>query len=165
MAGYGRFLAMVRRIISGVVVFMLALLVIIVLTAVFFRYVLNDSITWSSEVARYMCIWVGFLSASLIVANRGHLGLEFVVKKMPEPATRLIRLISDSAILAFLAVILYQGIKLAIFQLEQNSPSLEISMFWPYASVPVFACLMALEFIHLVCLDINDLKRSGSEGK
>ena len=146
-----------------VVVIMLAVLVVIVLAAVFFRYVLNDSLTWSAEVARYMCIWIGFLSASLIVANRGHIGLEFVVKKLPGPMIRIIRLVSDSAILVFLGVILYQGITLAVVQLEQNSPSLEISMFWPYLSVPVFALLMGLEFAHLVALDIGEIGRAGSE--
>lgn len=160
MAGYDRFLERVRKIISGMVIVMLAVLVVIVLVAVFYRYVLSDSITWSAEVARYMCVWIGFLSASLIMNSRGHIGLEYFVNRLPDSTKRLVLFVSDLSILVFLVVVFYQGIKMTIFQLDQHSPSLQISMIWPYASVPVAACFMSLEMISLVINDFSGLKRS-----
>jgi TRAP-type transport system small permease protein len=163
MKSYGQLLKIVRKITGGLVIVMLAVLVVVVLAAVFYRYVLSDSITWSAEVARYVCVWIGFLAASLIMNDRGHIGLEFFVNKLPRSLNRFAILLSDVAILVFLIIVIYQGIMLAVFQMDQFSPTLQVPMTWPYASVPVSACLMALEILYLIFTDISDLRRSDSE--
>ena len=163
MNSYGQILKVVRKITGGLVIVLLVVLVIVVLAAVFYRYVLSDSITWSAEVARYVCVWIGFLSASLIMYDRGHIGLEFFVKMLPRSLNRFAILLSDVAILAFLVIVMYQGVLLAVFQMDQFSPALQIPMTWPYASVPVSACLMTLEILYLIFTDISDLRRSDSE--
>ena len=163
MNSFSRILKGVRSITGVLVIILLVVLVVVVLAAVFYRYVLSDSITWSAEVARYACVWIGFLSASLIMNDRGHIGLEFFVNMLPRSLNRFAALLSDVAILAFLVIVIYQGIMLTVFQLDQFSPALQISMAWPYASVPVSACLMALEIVYLIITDISDLRRSDSE--
>lgn len=162
MNSYGQMLKVVRKITGGLVIVLLAVLVVVVLAAVFYRYVLSDSLTWSAEVARYICVWIGFLSAALIVNDRGHIGLEFFVKKLPRSLHLFAILLSDAAILVFLIIVMYQGVLLAVFQMDQFSPTLQVPMTWPYASVPVSACLMALEFFYLIITDISDLRRSDS---
>ena len=160
MKTYEKIIDYLNKATGAVVIVMLAILVVIVLLAVFYRYVLNDSITWSAEVARYMCIWVGFLSASLVLNERGHIGLEFFIHKAPEAYQNIVRCICDAAVLVFLVIIVVLGVQLSIFQLSQHSPSLRISMIWPYASVPVAAFLMSLQAVLLIMKDLKGTKEA-----
>lgn len=155
MEAYAGFLRVLSRITSLVVMAMLSVLVVIVLLAVFFRYVLNDSLTWSSEVARYMCIWIGFLGASLTLRERGHIGLEFFIQRMGEEGRRFVSLGCYLLVLAFLVVVTVLGFEMALAQVEQESSALEISMLWPYLSVPVGAVLMALQAVELIAADLK----------
>jgi TRAP-type transport system small permease protein len=148
-------LSKVNEVVSWVVRIALAILVIIILASIFYRYVLSDSLMWSGEVGRYLCIWIGFLSASAAIRERMHIGLEVVVQKAPPRFRWSMRLISDAAVMIFLVVVAVLGFKLALAQVKQTSPALMISMFWAYLSVPVSAVLMALQCVYLI---INDLK-------
>jgi len=155
MEAYAGFLRVLNRITGLVVMIMLSLLVVIVILAVFFRYVLNDSLTWSAEVARYMCIWIGFLAASLTLRERGHIGLEFFVQRVAGERRRYVSLGCYLLVFFFLVAVAVLGFELALFQLDQRSSALEMSMFWPYLSVPVAAVLMALQTVALMAEDLK----------
>lgn len=42
---------------------LLAAMVVMVIAQVFFRYVLNDSLGWTEELAKYLMVWVACLVA------------------------------------------------------------------------------------------------------
>ena len=44
-------------------VFAIAVMVIVILTQVFFRYVLNNALPWPDEAARFMMLWLTGLRA------------------------------------------------------------------------------------------------------
>jgi TRAP-type C4-dicarboxylate transport system permease small subunit len=150
-----RFLDRLNRVVGWVVSATLGVLVFLVLTAVFYRYVLSSSLSWSGEVARYLCIWIGFLSASIALRGRMHIGLEFVTMMAPPRLRWWLRLVTDTLILAFLVVVTVLGFGLAFAQTRQTSPALMIPMVYPYLSVPVSTTLMALQALHLI---VGDLK-------
>ena len=54
----------------GAAVALLAVTVVIVVLQVFFRYVLNSSLSWSEEAARYLFIWAALLGFSSCVEAR-----------------------------------------------------------------------------------------------
>lgn len=135
---------------------MLTILVIVVLIAVFFRYVLGDSLPWSEEVARYLCIWVGFIGASVALSRRVHIGVEFFVDRLRPELKRQIKLAAEFVMLGLLLFITYFGIELVIFQIPQRSSALLISMAWPYASVPAGTLLMIVQCLTLI---LEDWKR------
>ena len=56
-------------------IFQLAVSVCVIFVQVFFRYVLNDSLSWSEELARYLYIWQGWLGISLIERKRKHVSI------------------------------------------------------------------------------------------
>ena len=55
----------------------------IVAVQVFFRYVLNHSLFWSEELARYLLVWLTFLGASVAYYRGAHPGIDFFYVKMP----------------------------------------------------------------------------------
>jgi TRAP-type C4-dicarboxylate transport system permease small subunit len=110
---------------------------------VFNRYVLDYVLGWEEEVSRYLMIWSSFLAASYALWQGEQLGMEFVVKLLPERWRRAVRILGHLLCIAFLAVIAYQGfVWMLPQQLDQVSPSLGITMAIPYAAIPVSAVMM-----------------------
>jgi len=139
--------------VSRVAICLLSILVLVVLIAVFFRYVLGNSLPWSEEVGRYLSVWVGFLGASVALSKRIHIGVDYFVDRLPRKQRRLLKLISETTILILLGIISFYGIELVVFQIPQKSPALLISMFWPYLSVPVGTLLMMIQGLSLLIED------------
>ena len=54
---------------------LLALMSIIIVVQVFFRYVLQNSLQWSEEIARYMFIWLIYIGISYGVKTDKHQGV------------------------------------------------------------------------------------------
>lgn len=65
-----------------VLVIFAALLVIVALQF-FTRYVLNDSLGWTEEIARYFLIMLGFVGAIICVRKDSHIRLEFLYHYLP----------------------------------------------------------------------------------
>ena len=63
-----------------------------VLVGVFFRYVLNDSLNWTEEVAIMSAIWVAFLVAPWAYRNGGHVAIEMIVSALPLLLLRVCRI-------------------------------------------------------------------------
>jgi TRAP-type C4-dicarboxylate transport system permease small subunit len=139
--------------VAWVAMSLLTILVGVVLVAVFFRYVLGNSLPWSEEVARYLCVWVGFIGASVALNRRVHIGVEFFVDRLQPEFKRRVKLAVDCVILGLLLFITYFGVELVFFQIPQRSSALLISMAWPYASVPVGTSLMVVQCLNLILED------------
>lgn len=135
---------------------------IIVGTNVFSRYVLNNSLGWADELARFIFIWVSFLGAVLAYAHNEHIGLDFIIDKLPSEKIKLaFRLISDLGILLVLSFLAYYGWTVAIAA-TNVSPALYIPMKIIYMVIPVSAVLMVLinisKFIQHAAQLKNELK-------
>ncbi len=62
---------------------LLAVMVVLVFGNVVLRYGFNSGITLSEEVSRWMFIWLTFLGAVIALKERGHLGVDMLVGKLP----------------------------------------------------------------------------------
>ena len=145
----------VNRLANGQVKFCKSMLVglglsmaVLILVQVFFRYVVDQSISWSEEAARYMMIWMGCLGAVVALRQGRHIGVRVFVERMPTRAYRdFIEPLVQLTVGAFLAILFWQGVKLAVFNHDQMSPALELPMLIPYAAVPVGALMMIIDIV------------------
>ncbi len=137
-----------------IVLFFIALLsvplVMIVLYAVFMRYVLNSAPTWSEEIARYLMVWMSLMAISAAMRRGQHIGLTFVIEKTGPRLRKFIDLLAYALILLFFVVLLVKGIDMTIFVAPQRSPSVNIPMWIPYLSVPVAGFLMVIQTLTLI---------------
>ncbi|OGB93703.1 MAG: hypothetical protein A2Z31_02660 [candidate division NC10 bacterium RBG_16_65_8] len=132
-----------NRLLYWLIVIQVGAIAAMVNLQVFNRYVLDYVLGWEEEVSRYLMIWSAFLAASYALWQGEQLGMEFVVKLLPERARKAVRILTNVLCIAFLAVIAYQGfVWMMPQQLDQISPSLGITMAIPYAAIPVSAVLM-----------------------
>lgn len=68
----------------------------------FTRYVLNDSASWTEEIARYLLIGVVFIGAAVGVRRNNHIQVDFVYRFLPKPAARAMATVVDIVRVVFL---------------------------------------------------------------
>ena len=67
----------------------------------FTRYVLNDSASWTEEIARYLLIATVFTGAAIGVAKNNHIQVDFFYRFMPKVLSRPMALLVDVVRIAF----------------------------------------------------------------
>lgn len=67
----------------------------------FTRYVLNNSASWTEEIARYLLIATVFTGAAIGVAKNNHIQVDFFYRFMPVALSRAMALFVDAVRIAF----------------------------------------------------------------
>jgi TRAP-type C4-dicarboxylate transport system permease small subunit len=68
----------------------------------FTRYVLNDSLAWTEEIAIYALVIVVFLGSSICVRLSRHIQVDFLYRYLPHAAGRVLSTVIDAIRIAFL---------------------------------------------------------------
>ena len=68
----------------------------------FTRYALNDSASWTEEIARYLLICTVFIGATIGVRKNNHIQVDFLYRILPGPLMRVMSILVDIARTAFL---------------------------------------------------------------
>ncbi len=134
----------------------LAVLVVDVWAGVFGRYVFELPITWAEELARYLMIWAALLAVSCGVARREHVAVTEVLNRLSAANRRRLCLAIDVLAFAFFAFIGYFGIGMTQDGATQFASIFEMTMWIPFASVPVSSALVCAQ---LVLVAIRDFSR------
>jgi TRAP-type C4-dicarboxylate transport system permease small subunit len=132
----------------------------VVVAGVFARYVMQNPMIWTEEIARMAMIWCAYLAMSIAVRRRGHLGVTFFVQKLPLLLQRVVKLFTDSVIALFLVVLIVNGVKIVIAAKIQIEPATGISMSYPFIIVPLSGILMLIQ--HSIVM-LGDLLRWRTE--
>ena len=106
------------------------------------RYVFSYPFDWPEELARYLFIWVALLGAALALKRGAHFSIDALVKILPARWRRIVPLLIQAALGVFTLVVSVKGFQLAMRVGEQFSSGMEISMTYPYLSVPVSFAVM-----------------------
>jgi TRAP-type C4-dicarboxylate transport system permease small subunit len=105
------------------------------------RFVLSQPSTWTEEAMRRLLIWCVMLGV-VVAFRRGALVSVDLMLRLSKGAWRqLVRAVITVSSLTFLGVLLWFGIDLAWRVRFQTFASMEISMAWAYAALPVGAGL------------------------
>ena len=115
----------------------------VVLLGVLFRYVLMVPLPWSEELARYLMVWGASLGASVAFREGSHIAVTMLVDKLHGIYGEIILKFTQIIVFIFMAIVMVEGFILAVNVSNQESPAMEISMTWPYLSIPI-GCLFIL---------------------
>lgn len=117
-------------------------LVAVTFSQVLFRYVLQTSLAWSEELARFFLMWLGSLSAAYAFKTGSHFALRFAVDRLaPRPRKQLERLVT-ALVAALLAVFAWQALQFTLEVRTMVAPATGMSMAIPYSSAFVGSLLM-----------------------
>jgi TRAP-type transport system small permease protein len=75
----------------------------VVFTQFFTRYFLNNSASWTEEIARYLLIGVVFVGASIGVAKNNHIQVDLLYRYVPAKLGRALATAVDAIRIAFFA--------------------------------------------------------------
>lgn len=133
---------------TNILVFIfLAVMVLNTAVSVFYRYILNDAISWSEEASRYLMIWLGFFGMSIATRDRAHVGITFLVNALPASARRVFEYVVDLIVLALLVLLFVLSIRQIYASQGQTTAALLLPMAIPYASVTAGTFLMLLQAV------------------
>jgi TRAP-type transport system small permease protein len=120
----------------GVIGGLMAAIVVLTLAQVIWRYILDDPLQWSEEVARYCFVWVTLLGASaLLRVSDGHPRIDTLWHLGGRHVRSALDLFSRAMVILCSAAIAFGGLRMMQLNWEQRSPSLEIPMAWIYLSM------------------------------
>ena len=135
-----------RRLVDWVevwTVLLLVLMVLLVSLGVFYRYVLNASLSWYDEFASFLLVWLTFYGAVVASYRRRHIGFEIVVDRFTPSTRKIIELVAESCVLGFQAVLFYHGWQLMQRMGDETTVSLVwVRMRWIYSVLPITGGLM-----------------------
>lgn len=120
------------------------LLVLIVLVAVqfFTRYVLNDSIGWTEEIARYFLIALGFVGSVSCVRKGKHIYLEFFYRYIPKDKIKALAISAETICTLFYGAFALMTIGLADKTSAQSMVSIDLPKSIVYYVVVLAAIAM-----------------------
>jgi TRAP-type C4-dicarboxylate transport system permease small subunit len=144
------------RLLNLVLFLLMAAMVVVISAQVWYRFILNDPLSWSEELGRYMFVWISFIGAAVGIRFRVHLGIDLLEKMVPAQTYRYLAVFVNLIIQVFLALVVYQGFDILNVVKFQTSASMGISMTYPYAAVPVGALLMLINSLRLSWIILNE---------
>ncbi len=132
------------RLLELLVVVALVAMVIMVFGNVVLRYGFNSGITISDEMSRYCFIWLTYIGAMIAMREKGHLGVDTLVKHLPVGGKKACLFLSESLMLWCNGLFLLGTWKMHELQVSNISPVVGISMIWIYGIGYVVAIVMGL---------------------
>jgi C4-dicarboxylate transporter, DctQ subunit len=124
---------------------LLAAVVVIVLLQVFGRYILQISLSWPEELARYVLVWLTIFGVAAAAAARSQIVVDTLLELVPTPVRRVLEGLAALAGLVAATLLVWTSRPLIFGPAGRStSPATGIPSFWIYLAVPVGGVLLGL---------------------
>ena len=147
-----RYLRVINRAVAGTALAvgggLVTTIAAVVAAGVFWRYVLNNSLAWTEEVARYLLIWLAAVGSIVAMHRREHVAITILPDALSGRAGRAVRCAIAVIIVVTCLLMTYFGWILAWNAWGQTASSFRMPLFFATAAIPVATTgftLMAIE--------------------
>lgn len=136
-------------------------MLVLVTAQVFFRYVLQVSVPWTEEAARWFYAWQIFLGSAIAAKQGLHLRATFLLERFPPRLRASLDFVISLAGLAFLAGIIWGSLLMmrAVYPVEAGSFPVRTS--YLYLAIPVSLLIMLSLTAKEAIRDFQTLLRRG----
>jgi len=149
-----------------VAIALVAAIAIIVALGVFYRYVLNDALSWYEDISKFLMVWLAFIGAPLGFRHGAHVAVE-LLPPLPALIKRAIRVLVWIIVVTLMASLTYYGWWFSWNGRTQVALTAgDISMFWIFVCMPIGAAVMtvvALEYLLCVVLGVAEPAAADAE--
>lgn len=141
----------------------LAGMVIIIILQVFQRYILQHSLDWPEELARYLFIFAVYVGSSYATSEKRHLEVTIVRTVFGEKIGRYFTILAYLITIVFCGIMFFWGLMMTQFVSDSNqvAPALQFPMWMAYCCIPLGFFLMTIRTI-IVLKDIVMKKGTAS---
>lgn len=117
-------------------------LALIVFLQFFTRYVMNDSLSWTEEIARYGLMWLVFIGGAVVTRKNSHIAVELLSNVMkPSPLRTALLAGVDIVKLVFMGLLAWFSVTIIERMHYQRMTVFDLPMSWVYGGVLV-GCFM-----------------------
>jgi TRAP-type C4-dicarboxylate transport system permease small subunit len=116
----------------------------IVFLQFFTRYILNDSLAWTEEIARYGLMWLAFIGGAVVTRRKTHIAVELLGNLMKPGLLRTILFAAvDFVTLGFMGLLAYFSVLITERMEFQRMTVIDLPMSIVYGGVAL-GCFMML---------------------
>lgn len=105
--------------------------------AVFCRYVLNDSLSWSEELSRYGLVYATFIGTALAARRGTHIRVTVLEHVLPARWRRVLHFLQEALTLAFVLVIAILAVRISGILHNTRSAAMLLPMSYVYAAIVI----------------------------
>ncbi|MFI5022387.1 MAG: TRAP transporter large permease subunit [Alphaproteobacteria bacterium] len=145
VACFLRFDSALARAVEGVLLLGITALTAVLLAQVISRYVVNLSLSWSEELARYLMVWLAFLGASLGIRSDSHYGIAVLLDRVGPRLRAWLLAVRNGSVILFFGFMIVEGVVSVQLSAGERSAALSLPMAYVYA---VFAVAGAVTICH-----------------
>lgn len=132
-------------VIKALVVALFMIMVVVVFSQVFTRYLTNNSLVWSEEVARFSMIWMVFLASIITFNTNDHIIVDALITFLKNKPRAVLLIISKIMVLIYSTFIVIGATQFLPIVAIQKSAVLEVTMSFVYSVIPIsMACIGVL---------------------
>lgn len=131
-------------IVEGVAAVLLAIEVVVLFAGVIARYVFQHPFVWTDEFDSMLFLWLGMLGAVVALRRSQHMRMTTFAALLPPLVQSWLTGLTAAVILAFLILLLPSSFADVGTEAAVISPTLQISMVWRAAAMPVGIVLLIL---------------------
>jgi TRAP-type C4-dicarboxylate transport system permease small subunit len=128
---------------------------VIVTLEVFCRYLLNHSLFWAEELARYILVWLTFLGATAAYWRKAHPGIDILTAKMGPRLYRANAVLVHSLSLSLFLVMVYYGINFSYFVRLQITPALSLPKWIIFAIIPISGTIFVCHCFYFLLKELT----------
>jgi TRAP-type C4-dicarboxylate transport system permease small subunit len=117
----------------------IAVMTILVIAQVVLRYVFNDPLDWSEEMARILFIYLAFIGIGAAYGRRRHMAIDAVVILLPPGIRRVVECTVVGIASTFLVAVIMLTARsmLELHRMDVTTPALEYPMPFVYLVIPL----------------------------
>lgn len=117
-------------------------LAVVVAAGVFYRYALNNALSWTDEVGGLLLVWITYLGAVVALDRGAHMDMDLLAGRIHGRARTALRALVDIALGILLIVVVVNGWSIATRLMGQTMVSLPIPRGAVQSVMPISAVLM-----------------------
>ncbi len=125
----------------------------------FTRYVMNSSLAWTEEIARYLLIAVGFVGSIMCVRKNSHIMVEFLYRFIPATFGRILVHFIDLGRIGFFGILSW-----ICFRLAGKTLQMMVSIDFPKSAMyyMISVCFVGMT-IRSVQVALRHVRQGGSK--
>jgi TRAP-type C4-dicarboxylate transport system permease small subunit len=134
--GLGAFNFHIARTAKYLAGLLLALMVVMILAQVFFRYALNDSLTWTEELSKFAMVWIACLVSPYAYREHLNVSIEMFHDALPALPKRIAEIIITLLVMLISAIFFMQSMSFVAGGTTITAASVPIKLWIFYLCMP-----------------------------
>ncbi len=127
-----------------------AVIALLVVAAVGFRYVLHDPLTWSQEFIVGLFTWLIFIGAAAAIRSRMHIRIDALGAVFARPSWSFMNWVGVVVGTLIVAALLWAGLLNASDIRGVQTPMLDVAQVWFDGALPVALALLLLHIVRIL---------------